>query len=414
MRIADRRAWRPVLRAGQLSLGGGRLKNHAGNSPKWWYDRVIIAEHTGSGVRQSARRSHACGARLHPWRRAAPGRSARTSRPGRTVAALNVFHTSSRTMQPRASDVRRNRGWSTHSAGKMAPMTIASAARSSGTPSSGPLMRSGQSRAIAASTAHHQVTRTIVSTPTVRGVPPVPPSPVIPQAAVHRTSCTCTPTWMPTRRMSALPAIYIAGCHVRSILRSMRLNRAGGDSRAAGRRETTTNGVTQVPASFNAGRRDLDTDRRNRRADRLALEPECRRRSRRPGRTGSRSLRSSGTGGRPRLSPTRRIRRPPVTRADRRSPRRADRRQQHHAHDARGDRQRQRPWSAQRARAIAPPLRSAFSGTEPESPATSPNWIQNGKRHLVDEQGMPGQTGAEQRHDAAGGAKEPERRAARW
>ena len=47
---------------GQLSLAGGRLKNHTGNSWKSRYDLVMIAEHAGSASRQLARRSQACGA----------------------------------------------------------------------------------------------------------------------------------------------------------------------------------------------------------------------------------------------------------------------------------------------------------------------------------------------------------------
>src|SRR6266853_2954941 len=42
---------------GQLSFGGGRLKNHTGNSLRRLYGRVMIAEQDGTGARQSARRS---------------------------------------------------------------------------------------------------------------------------------------------------------------------------------------------------------------------------------------------------------------------------------------------------------------------------------------------------------------------
>ena len=99
----------------------------------------MIAEQAGSGERQSARRSHACGA---PVASMAYGRdgSNRMHQPSWTnSAAAAAFHTIRATMLPRANRVARNRGWCNQSAGNTTPIRIASAVRSSGTPSNGPL-----------------------------------------------------------------------------------------------------------------------------------------------------------------------------------------------------------------------------------------------------------------------------------
>ena len=61
-------------------------------------------------------------------------------------------------MHARARDVRRNRGCRYHSAGRTPATRTASATRSSGTPSNGPLMRSGQSSAAAAKSPQSEYT----------------------------------------------------------------------------------------------------------------------------------------------------------------------------------------------------------------------------------------------------------------
>src|SRR6185312_5433228 len=53
---------------------------------------------------------------------------------------------------------RRKRGWKYQSAGRTPAMRTASATRSSGTPSNGPLIRSGQSSAAAAKTPQSEYT----------------------------------------------------------------------------------------------------------------------------------------------------------------------------------------------------------------------------------------------------------------
>src|SRR6266850_2623177 len=90
---------------GQLSLGGGRLKNQTGNSLNSAYDRVMIAEHAGSAARQSARRSHECGAPAASFQYGRDG-SNRTHQPSwtRSIAAA-ARHASSPTMVARASRV---------------------------------------------------------------------------------------------------------------------------------------------------------------------------------------------------------------------------------------------------------------------------------------------------------------------
>src|SRR5205809_3201188 len=119
----------------------------------------MIAEHAGSGERQSARMSHACGA---PTASFANGRAGSnlTHQPSCTNSkAEQTFQTTSTTMHARARAVRRNSGQANQRAGKTPAMSTASASRSSGTPSNGPLMRSGQSSAPAAKSPHSHVMR---------------------------------------------------------------------------------------------------------------------------------------------------------------------------------------------------------------------------------------------------------------
>ena len=66
------------------------------------YDRVMIAEHAGSGERQSARRSHACGARPASFANGRAG-SNRTHQPSCTnSSAAQIRHATSARMQARA------------------------------------------------------------------------------------------------------------------------------------------------------------------------------------------------------------------------------------------------------------------------------------------------------------------------
>ena len=121
----------------------------------------MIAEQAGSGERQSARMSHACGA---PTASFANGRAGSnlTHQPSCTNSkAEQTFQTTSTTMHARARAVRRNSGQANQRAGKTPAMSTASASRSSGTPSNGPLMRSGQSSAPAAKSPHSHVMRRV-------------------------------------------------------------------------------------------------------------------------------------------------------------------------------------------------------------------------------------------------------------
>ena len=136
---------------GQPSSGGGRLKNQAGNSSSDRYGRVMIAEHAGFGARQSARISQAWGAPACSLTYGRPG-SKRTHQPCWASSRVDEnFHASSRAMQRWASRVRRKRGPYHSRIGNNAPIRIASAGRSSGTPSKGPAIRSGHNSATAAS-----------------------------------------------------------------------------------------------------------------------------------------------------------------------------------------------------------------------------------------------------------------------
>src|SRR5439155_16474772 len=95
---------------GQLSLGGGRLKNQVGNSENSVYDRVMIAEHAGSWARQSARRSHAWGVRPASLANGRDGSNV-THQPSCTKSRVEqIFQATSTRMQACARVVRRNRG----------------------------------------------------------------------------------------------------------------------------------------------------------------------------------------------------------------------------------------------------------------------------------------------------------------
>ncbi len=69
-----------------------------------------------------------------------------------------IRHATSARMQARARDERRKCGWRYQSAGSTPATRTASATRSSGTPSKGPLMRSGHSSAAAAKSPQSEYT----------------------------------------------------------------------------------------------------------------------------------------------------------------------------------------------------------------------------------------------------------------
>src|SRR5256885_10986297 len=94
---------------GQLSFGGGRLKNHAGKSGRSRYARVMMAEHAGSAARQSARRSHACGAPVASFANGRAGSNLTHQPSGTKSMAEPIFQTTRAMMHRWARVVRRNR-----------------------------------------------------------------------------------------------------------------------------------------------------------------------------------------------------------------------------------------------------------------------------------------------------------------
>src|SRR3954452_19158031 len=89
---------RSVGRSGR-STGGGRLKNHAGNSLSSLYCRVMIAEPAGAGEYQSARTSQLCGVAAPPLTIGCAGANV-THQPSCTNAtAITAFQASSAMMQ---------------------------------------------------------------------------------------------------------------------------------------------------------------------------------------------------------------------------------------------------------------------------------------------------------------------------
>ena len=99
-----------------------------------------MAEHDGSGERQSARTSQLCGAPVAFFTYGLDGMNL-THQPSWTNAmAVSAFQQSSAITHARANRVVSPLGYSQSSAGNERPMTIASAAPSIGMPSKGPLV----------------------------------------------------------------------------------------------------------------------------------------------------------------------------------------------------------------------------------------------------------------------------------
>ena len=111
----------------------------------------MMAEQAGSGERQSARMSQACGAPAGVLGEAdAPARTGRTSRPARTAAPTQILHATSATMQARARDGAEEPRMEVPERGQDAGDEDGFRDAIERDAVEGPLMRSGQSSAPAA------------------------------------------------------------------------------------------------------------------------------------------------------------------------------------------------------------------------------------------------------------------------
>src|SRR5713101_7869913 len=127
---------------------------HAGNCVCREYARATIAEHVGGRPPSHVRTSHPGASRYPPTVEGYFVRNMPHQPPCGSATHASSFHPSSATIRPRATDVLRNAGYSTHSAGSATPNASASTGTSNGAPSSGPMIRPGHATAATSVSAH--------------------------------------------------------------------------------------------------------------------------------------------------------------------------------------------------------------------------------------------------------------------